>query len=118
MKKKSKLKYILSIASVIFAGIGLFIYFFVPISFWMKKVPMPEPLVADTVLTTEQVVEDRDLMISIMEEAHPYFILEEDLTAYDNLEFFSIKLNTWLLHKVSHLNHHIHDSMRQSSDLQ
>lgn len=83
MKKKSKLKYILSIASVIFAGIGLFIYFFVPISFWMKKVPMPEPLVADTVLTTEQVVEDRDLMISIMEEAHPYFILEEDLTAYE-----------------------------------
>ena len=83
MKKKGKLKIILSIITVILAGIGLCIYFFVPISFGMKDVPMPEPLPADTLLTAEQVKEDRDLAIAYMENVHPYFILEKDRTAYE-----------------------------------
>ena len=83
MKKKSKLKFILTIATIILVGVGLCIYFFVPVSFGMKDVPMPEPLAADTLLTTEQVEEDRDLAIAYMEEIHPYFILEDDHSEYE-----------------------------------
>lgn len=80
---KRKFKIILPIIAVILAGIGLCIYYFVPISFGMKDVPMPEPLAANTMLTAEQVVEDRNLAIACMEDTHPYFILEEEHTAYD-----------------------------------
>ena len=83
MKKKSKLKFILGIAILILVAIGLGIYFFVPVSFWMKGISMPEPLAADMVLTKEQVMEDRDLAIACMEETHPYFILEENHTEYE-----------------------------------
>lgn len=83
MRKKHKIKIVLTVIALILAGIGLFVYFCVPVSFGMKDVPIPESLPADTMLTAEQVKEDRNLAIAYMENVHPYFILEKDRTAYE-----------------------------------
>lgn len=83
MKKINKGRIVLAAITLIVVSVGMFIYFCVPVSFGMKDVPMPEPLAADTMLTLEQVQEDRDLAIAYMENTHPYFILEEDQETYE-----------------------------------
>lgn len=81
---ESKKRKILSAVVIIIIAILLCIYFFVPLSFWMKQIPVPEALESDVVLTAEQVVADRDLAIFYIEEIHPYFILEKDFTEYES----------------------------------
>ncbi len=81
MKKKIGLVIVVIILLLaIIAGIG---YSF-PISVGGKSVDIPKPLAAETVFTTEQVIEDRDKAIEYMEEIHPYFILVEDQTDYED----------------------------------
>lgn len=43
---------------------------------------MPETLPTDTLLSQEQIEEDRNQAITYMENVHPYFILEEDQAVY------------------------------------
>ena len=81
MKKKSRIVTI--IAVLLFAAIAGILYFF-PFSTGGKPVDIPKPLAAETVLTAEQVIEDRDKAIEYMEEIHPYFILVEDQSAYED----------------------------------
>lgn len=86
MKKKNKVILVLIIAAILLLGIGAMILYSYPISFSGKNVEIPEPLAPDTILTTEQVIEDRDRAISYMEEVHPYFILVENQTDYENVK--------------------------------
>ncbi len=81
MKKKSRIVTI--IAVLLFAAIAGIFYFF-PFSTGGKSVDIPKPLAAETVLTVEQVIEDRDKAIGYMEEIHPYFILVEDQSDYED----------------------------------
>lgn len=81
MKKKSRIVTI--IAVLLFAAIAGILYFF-PFSTGGKSVDIPKPLAAETVLTVEQVIEDRDKAIEYMEEIHPYFILVEDQSDYED----------------------------------
>ncbi len=82
MKKKNIV--IVSAIAVILAAVLTCIYFFVPISFGnhSSDFQAPESLPMDTLLTKEQVQEDRDQMITYIEHIHPYFVAEEDMTAY------------------------------------
>lgn len=59
-----------------------YIYCCIPISTG-GSVPEWQPaLAADVLLTAEQVAEDRDAAITFVEDAHPYFALVDDQTAY------------------------------------
>ena len=81
MKKKVGLVTIIAILFfVIIAGVS---YSF-PLTFGGNPVDIPEPLAAETMLTAEQVIEDRDKAIEYMEEIHPYFILVEDQSDYED----------------------------------
>ncbi len=81
MKKKIGLAIVVIILLLaIIAGIC---YSF-PLSVGGKSVDIPKPLAAETVLTAEQVIEDRDKAIEYMEEIHPYFILVEDKSDYED----------------------------------
>ena len=88
MKKKSRIVTI--IAVLLFAAIAGILYFF-PFSTGGKSVDIPKPLAAETVLTAEQVIEDRDKAIGYMEEIHPYFILVEDQSDYEDAKQKYIK---------------------------
>lgn len=59
-----------------------FIYFCVPISTGGSAPEWQPALAADVLLTAEQVAEDRDAAITFVEDAHPYFALVDDQTAY------------------------------------
>ncbi len=81
MKKKSGKVTI--IAVLLFAAVAGILYSF-PLSAGGKSVDIPKPLAAETVLTAEQVIEDRDKAIEYMEEIHPFFILVEDQSDYED----------------------------------
>ncbi len=75
---------IVSAIAVLLAAALVCIYFFVPISLGnhSSDFQAPESLPMDTLLTKEQVQEDRDQMITYIEHIHPYFVAEEDTAAY------------------------------------
>ena len=81
MKKKIGL---VIVVIVLLLAIIVGICYFFPLSVGGKSVDIPKPLAAETVLTAEQVIEDRDKAIEYMEEIHPYFILVEDQSAYED----------------------------------
>ena len=81
MKKKSGI--VIIIAVILFAAVVGILYSF-PLSVGGKSIDIPKPLAAETVLTTEQVIEDRDKAIEYMEDIHPYFILVEDQADYED----------------------------------
>ncbi len=78
---KKRLGIITIIALLLFATVMGLLYA-LPVSFGGKQVDIPKQLAADTVLTAEQVIEDRDKAIEYMESIHPYFILEENQSDY------------------------------------
>lgn len=85
MKKRILLFGALFLAALISIGTILFILYLVPICFGGKYPAIPDPLPPETLLTQEQVTSDRDLAIQFIEDAHPYFILQNDLTAYEQV---------------------------------
>ena len=80
MKKKSGI--VIIIAVILFAAVVGILYSF-PLSVGGKSIDIPKPLAAETVLTAEQVIEDRDKAIEYMEGIHPFFILVEDQGDYE-----------------------------------
>jgi len=82
MKKRTKVIAVSIITVVLLLGMAAVGLYALPISFSGESVDIPEQLAADTILTAEQVAEDRDRAISYMEEVHPYFILEENQSGY------------------------------------
>lgn len=80
MKKKIGL---VIVVIVLFLAIIVGICYSFPLSTGGKSVDIPKSLAAETVLTAEQVIEDRDKAIEYMEEIHPYFILVEDQGDYE-----------------------------------
>lgn len=83
MKKKNKIV-ILAIIGIFLFGISVTVLYSFPIAFPGKNVVIPEPLTANTILTTDQVIEDRNRAITYIEEIHPYFILVEDQSDYED----------------------------------
>ncbi|MCM1257736.1 MAG: S41 family peptidase [Roseburia sp.] len=83
--KKRKKKIIITIVSLflVLAFWGLAICFYAPISFGGEYPPLLEPLSPGTLLTREQVQEDRDAAIQFVEDVHPYFVLEKDVSEYE-----------------------------------
>lgn len=79
---KKKLGIVTIIVALLFAVVAGILYSF-PLSFGGKPVEIPEALAVDTVLSEEQVIEDRDKAIEYMEEIHPYFILVENQSDYE-----------------------------------
>jgi len=79
---KKKLGMVIIIAVILFAAVVGILYSF-PLSVGGKSIDIPKPLAAETVLTAEQVIEDRDKAIEYMEEIHPFFILVEDQGDYE-----------------------------------
>ena len=79
---KKKLGIVIVVIVLLLAIIVGICYSF-PLSVGGKSVDIPKPLAAETVLTAEQVIEDRDKAIEYMEEIHPYFILVEDQGDYE-----------------------------------
>lgn len=71
---------ILLLALIAVGAIG---FYRLPISFGGQYPERPEALATDTLLTKEQVTEDRDLAIQFVEDAHPYFIVQKDHSAYE-----------------------------------
>lgn len=78
--KSKKIVIISSLFLILFLG-GIIIYRF-PVSFGGEYPPLLPSLPPDTILTKEQVMEDRQAAIRFVENVHPYFILEEDLSDY------------------------------------
>ena len=77
-------KKVIGILAFLIILMGIVIFYILPImSFGVTVVEMPEQLSGDTVLTAEQVEEDRSLAIEHIESIHPYFVLEKDLSAYE-----------------------------------
>ena len=75
---------IICIFFLIALGAGaLTLYYVVPICFGGGYPSVIKPLAPDTLLTQEQAVSDRDLTIQFVEDAHPYFIFQDDLTDYE-----------------------------------
>ena len=74
---------------MIFSGIGFVILaaaaiclYNMPISLGGTGVARPDPLPGDTVLSAQQVQQDRQQMIDYVESVHPFFIDGSDQTAY------------------------------------
>lgn len=85
MKKHMTKKKPVIIAIILFlalTAVGATGFCLLPVSFGGQYPERLEALAADTLLTKEQVAEDRDLAIQFVEDVHPYFVVEEDLTAY------------------------------------
>ena len=62
---------------------GTCVYFFVPVSLGGQYAQGLEALPSDTLLTADQVAADRERAIQFVEDVHPYFVLEEDQSAYE-----------------------------------
>lgn len=77
-----KLGITLAVILLLFLAVGTYIYFRVPIQFQGTDVELPEDLQPETLLTAEQVAQDREQMITYIEDIHPYFLLEEDQSLY------------------------------------
>lgn len=86
MKKhttKKRLIILITILLLAFIAVGAIGFYRLPISFGGQYPERPEALAIDTLLTKEQVTEDRDLAIQFVEDAHPYFIVQKDHSAYE-----------------------------------
>lgn len=86
MKKhttKKKTIILITILLVVLVAAGVIGFYRLPVSFGGQYPERPEPLATDTLLTKDQVMEDRDRAIQFVENAHPYFVVEEDLAAYE-----------------------------------
>lgn len=68
---------------LVLIAVGIFGLSRLPVSFGGQYPVRPESLATDTLLTKEQVIEDRDLAIQFVENAHPYFVVEEEQAAYE-----------------------------------
>lgn len=73
---------VIGVLLFVIALAAAFIYFCVPISTGGSEPEWQPALAADTMLTAEQVSEDRDAAITFVEDVHPYFALVDDQTAY------------------------------------
>ncbi|MBD5523288.1 MAG: hypothetical protein HDR04_02475 [Lachnospiraceae bacterium] len=84
-KHTTKKKPIILITILLLAliAVGAIGFYRLPISFGGQYPERPEALATDTILTREQVTEDRDLAIQFVEEAHPYFVVQKDHSAYE-----------------------------------
>lgn len=84
-KHTTKKKPIILITILLLAliAVGAIGFYRLPISFGGQYPERPEALATDTLLTKEQVTEDRDLAIQFVEDAHPYFVVQKDLSAYE-----------------------------------
>ncbi|MCX4319005.1 S41 family peptidase [Roseburia sp. 1XD42-69] len=83
MRKKVKKKFIVILSlTFLVLLLGGVIGYNIPISFGGSYPPLLPALPPDTLLTKEQVFEDREAAVRFVENVHPYFILEEDLSAY------------------------------------
>ncbi len=83
MKKKKILIPLACILLALLVLAVLLLNFKPPIMFNINYPELPEELAVDTLLTSEQVREDRDKMIESVENIHPFFLLEEDLSGYE-----------------------------------
>ena len=83
MKKKKIWIPLIIVLAVLLVAAALFIFLKPPIMFQINYPELPETLPVETVLTAEQVTEDREKMITYVENIHPYFLLEEDLNDYE-----------------------------------
>lgn len=72
----------LAVILLLLLAVGAYIYFRVPIGFQVHYPELPEDLPPETLLTAEQIAEDREKMITCVEHIHPYFLLEEEQSAY------------------------------------
>lgn len=79
---KKKIGLVIVVIILLLSVIAGICYSF-PLSAGGRSVDIPKALAADTFLTIEQVIEDRDKAIEYMEEIHPYFILVEDQDGYE-----------------------------------
>lgn len=84
-KHTTKKKSIILITIILLAliAVGAIGFCRLPISFGGQYPERPEALATDTILTREQVTEDRDLAIQFVEDAHPYFVVQKDHSAYE-----------------------------------
>ena len=80
--KKKRWKIILSTIVLLLALFTGYIYFCIPIQLNGNYPEGLKPLSPDTLLTKEQVIEDRTQAIKFIEDVHPYFALEKDQSAY------------------------------------
>ena len=83
MKKGKIVIIVLGVILCLLLAAGTFVYFFVPVSLGGQYAQGLEALPADTLLTADQVAADRDYAIQFVEDVHPYFVLEEDQSAYE-----------------------------------
>lgn len=83
MKKKRKLLPVWIALVVLLLAAGLLLYFRPPIQLGIQYPELPEDLPEEMILTAEQVLEDREKMISNVENIHPFFLLEEDRSSYE-----------------------------------
>lgn len=83
MKKKKVLIALFAVLVVLLLAVVLLAYFKPPIMFQINYPELPDELPVETLLTAEQVAEDREKMITEVENIHPYFLLEEDLNEYE-----------------------------------
>lgn len=82
MKRKTKAIITFVIGAIIIAG--TYVYRNVPLAiFGEEPFVAPEQLPGNTVLTAEQVAEDRNALIKYVEDIHPYFEISDDITAYN-----------------------------------
>ena len=84
MKRNKILIPLFVVLAVLLIAVALFVYFRAPIMLQVNYPELPEELPVETVLTAEQVTEDREQMINSVENIHPYFLLEEDLSEYES----------------------------------
>ena len=82
-KTKKRLIILITILLLALIAVGAIGFYRLPISFGGQYPERPEALATDTLLTKEQVTEDRNLAIQFVEDAHPYFIVQKDHSAYE-----------------------------------
>lgn len=83
MKRRNKVLITFVIGAVVIAA--SYVYKNVPLAlFGGDPFEAPEQLPGSTVLTAEEVAEDREALIKYVEDIHPYFEISDDITAYNN----------------------------------
>ena len=80
---KKKRKIILGIILTLVLCYAGYLYFCVPMQFESHYPESLEPLSPETMLTKEQVEEDRIKAIQFVEDVHPYFVLVKDRNEYE-----------------------------------
>ena len=82
MKKKKKLRRILLAVGFVLLLAAAAILYLLPISFGGSMPARPQALPGDTVLSAQQVQQDRQQLIDYVESVHPFFVDGSDQTAY------------------------------------